>query len=795
MRNLRARHSAPPSRSRSPITKGQALPFAPSLRAQSLAATSLLVALGAVSACDCSSEEDSSGDPIANDETASHGYGDLLTHLDLLATPHLADIDHHGTYIDFGTPSRMKYTVGHWRTGWTSDEAEGERTFSHVGATGRLFFELDEAGPITLRFRMKPVGSRNLTLFLNNHQQELVRMEGDGFANYDVSIPSDHVRAGENYMLMRFGGTERVGGHDVSAAVESIRIVPGDTVTDDGFDEPVFSSLLADATVGGATRPSILSPRPGTLSFYVQVPRGGARLGFGVGLPDGGSTPVAVRATPEGGSATELFAGTAAETWTTETVDLTSHEGTIVRLDFVGNDSGTGRVAWSRPQILLDRPTAADNEPAKNVVVLLIDTLRAEKLRPWNPNSRVETPVLDRLAAAGTVFEHAQSPENWTKPSCASVLTGLYPDTHQAKTSEARLSDSAVLLSEHLQSQGFRTGSFIANGYVSDRFGFDQGWNHYTNFIREEKNTDAENVFREAAEWIEANKDERFFAYIQTIDPHVPYDPPENFLRMYDRRDYQGQVQPRATPDLLEQAKRNPPGVTFDGSDRRRLRALHDGEISYHDQELGRFVERLEALGVWDSTLLVVTSDHGEEFNEHGSWGHGHSVYQELLHVPLMFHRPGLVPEGLRVSETVSTLDIPGTVLTAVRGTALPADEGRNLTGFMHGTTPPGPSVAFSDFLDDRRVIRAGRWKLVLRGINATLFDLEADPGEQRELDRTDHPIAMRFLRIHLGQFLGASDRSRWMDYDQGAGTNLQRQEAEMDDTIRDQLRALGYAN
>ena len=110
----------------------------------------------------------------------------------------------------------------------------------------------------------------------------------------------------------------------------------------------------------------------------------------------------------------------------------------------------------------------------------------------------------------------------------------------------------ATLVSEHLKAQGFATASFIANGYVSDRFGFDQGWDHYTNFIREGKNTDASAVFGEAQQWIESHHDRRFFVYIQTIDPHVPYDPPAEYLRMYDpREDYAGQVTPRSTHEAL----------------------------------------------------------------------------------------------------------------------------------------------------------------------------------------------------------------------------------------------------
>ncbi len=253
-------------------------------------------------------------------------------------------------------------------------------------------------------------------------------------------------------------------------------------------------------------------------------------------------------------------------------------------------------------------------------------------------------------------------------------------------------------------------------------------------------------------------------------------------------------MQPRRTPELLEQAKRNE--VTFNAADRRRLEALHDGEISYHDHWLGQFMERLEQLGVADDTLLVITSDHGEEFMEHGSYGHGHSIFQELLAVPLIFHMPGKLPEGRRVAHSVSTMNIPQTILELTGVSGLSRAEGRSLVPDLLGGVAPGPQVAFSDFQEIRRVARAGRYKLVMRAnLSSVLFDLETDPEEKRERDVHSFPIAGRYTRILLGQYLGAKNRGQWLRAHQEQGAVLEAENAEMDETIRAQLRALGYAN
>ena len=194
----------------------------------------------------------------------------------------------------------------------------------------------------------------------------------------------------------------------------------------------------------------------------------------------------------------------------------------------------------------------------------------------------------------------------------------------------------------------------------------------------------------------------------------------------------------------------------------------------------------------------MVTSDHGEEFQEHGSWGHGHSVYQELLHVPLMFRWPGVVPANTRIGPVVSTMDIGPTVLEAT-GVPIPEEfEGRSLLGFMRGDWPPGPYVAFSDFLDHRRVIRGGDWKMIIRGnLSQVMFDLRNDYWEKTELDGSGQAIAQRYLRTLHGQFLGASDRGHWLAASgrpaTGKTPGLAEEKQEMTPELSKQLVALGY--
>jgi len=210
---------------------------------------------------------------------------------------------------------------------------------------------------------------------------------------------------------------------------------------------------------------------------------------------------------------------------------------------------------------------------------------------------------------------------------------------------------------------------------------------------------------------------------------------------------------------------------------------------------VSRFVARLRELGLYDQILFVVTSDHGEEFNEHGSFGHGHSIFQELLHVPLMMRWNGAIPAS-RIGPTVSTLDIAPTVLEAVGVPVPDVFEGQSLLSTARGVARPGPQIAFSDKLDDRRVATAAGYKLVVRGnLTWAFFNLRDDPGEQNQIDSgRRHPIALRYLRGLYGQHLGAADRGDWLLGGTGGESRvLPQAESQIDAQLCEQLRLLGY--
>lgn len=412
-----------------------------------------------------------------------------------------------------------------------------------------------------------------------------------------------------------------------------------------------------------------------------------------------------------------------------------------------------------------------------NLVMLLVDTLRADRVHGAAAR-RYKTPVLDSLAEQGLAFDALQAAENWTKPSTASLLTGLYPWEHTAIEGDSVLPRSVLTLAESMRAEGYATGGFVANGYVSRRFGFKQGFDSWRNYIREGRITDAEHVFGDASEWLRKQREpsKPVFLYVHTIDPHQPYIVPQEWLRLYDKKSYAGPVNFRKHRQLLEGIKTGK--FTLGDRDKERLEALYDAEVSYHDAALSELIKTLKDTGRWERTLFVVTSDHGEELFDHGSVGHGHSLWQELLSVPLIIAAPGQFKRALLRSDPAEHVAIMPSLLDML-GVMRPAAL-RERPGLFERDT-----AAVSTFLHGGRALRIGPYKLLQRGVRRTrLFHVDRDPRERRDLALMAPGTVMLLWQL-LGQRLDAPQ--------QGRSVRHRAQKTVVDATTRAQLEALGY--
>jgi arylsulfatase A-like enzyme len=460
--------------------------------------------------------------------------------------------------------------------------------------------------------------------------------------------------------------------------------------------------------------------------------------------------------------------------------------GQVARLELAaeGGDVELDTAVVSTPEAPLQ---ASERKPIKNVIILLIDTLRADKLQPYNPKTRVQTPGLSRFLRSASVMLKARTQENWTKPSVATLLSSLMPWEHNTFTGDAKLPAAVETLPEMLRKRGYATGAFIANGYVSDKFGFEQGFGSYRNYVREGRRNVAQYVAADVLEWLDKRpKEKPFFLYVHTIDPHVPYMPPEHFLAKYDSAPYSGIVDFKGNNELLEKIKIG--RIKLGERDKQRLTALYDGEISYHDVHFAAMMDGLDKRGLAEDTMVVITSDHGEEFWDHGSVGHGHSIYDELLHIPLIVRIPGVTEGKQAVNTDVGLVDVVPTVFDAL---SLPMPENLSGASFLPdllGARADAPRTTVSGFMTAWRTLAVGRMKLVQKGEGRyMLYDVARDPGEQNDIAKGS-PIAVRYTRGLLGLTLAGNTQSH---------SNTPRVHVEEKTTIdpqtEAQLRALGY--
>ncbi len=375
-----------------------------------------------------------------------------------------------------------------------------------------------------------------------------------------------------------------------------------------------------------------------------------------------------------------------------------------------------------------------------NVLVYLIDTLRADHCTPYG-YARDTTPNLARLAAEGITFERAYSQAPWTRPSVATLFSSYLHSFHGASKSTG-LAPQIDTLAERLRRAGYATAGFLANAHVHGAsLNFEQGFSQFEAIEKARKRGDsrANQVHDSALAWLDANRDRPFFLYLHTIDPHAPYDPPESTVGTWSGN-YEGEMTPRRTNarELTDRAPLPP-------ADLQQVIDLYDEEILYNDREFGKLCEWLREKGLWDDTIVLVVSDHGEEFADHGGFGHGTVLWNELLQVPLLLkpdRRAGDPPGGVRVAERVRVMDVPQTLLMRC-GIEAPESEfmGVDLGMVLRGGEVPELPVIAEEY-PDRKCLISGNLKWINYGPKCRrqrtwLFNLADDPLELNDLSES----------------------------------------------------------
>jgi arylsulfatase A-like enzyme/tetratricopeptide (TPR) repeat protein len=395
-----------------------------------------------------------------------------------------------------------------------------------------------------------------------------------------------------------------------------------------------------------------------------------------------------------------------------------------------------------------------------NLVIVTLDTTRADRLGAYG-NREIETPAFDRLAREGVLFDQAVSVAPLTLPAHSSMFTGKFPPEHGVRDNGGFfLGADQLTLAEVLKARGYRTGGFVAAYVLDSKWGINQGFDtYYDKFdLSESRSVSLSAIQRPANEvvdqvlpWLDAAKDQPFFAWIHLYDAHSPYRPPEPFATKYEGHPYLG-------------------------------------EIAFTDSQVGRVIAKLESLHLDDRTVVMVMGDHGESLGDHGEAAHGFFVYNSTTHVPFVIRAPFAATRQRRVADPVRSVDVMPTALDLL-GIAPPAGiSGVSLAPLLAGTQRELGLDAYSEAMyplhhygwSDLRALRSGRYK-VIDAPRPELYDVDRDPQEHTNLYQDRRPLGDTMI----GQLRALEGRF--------AKTEAALPAGDVDPEARQRLAALGY--
>ena len=454
-------------------------------------------------------------------------------------------------------------------------------------------------------------------------------------------------------------------------------------------------------------------------------------------------------------------------------------------------------------------PSAPSGPRRPNVIVYLVDTLRADRLGCYG-YSKPTSPNLDKFVGDAVLYEAAMSTAPWTKPSVASLWTSTPPVEHRVVDFMDNLPTDLVTLAEVFQASGYKTAGFVANPLVAPQFQFNQGFDTYEMFP---DGIVTEKINEKVLPWLEARKpNQPFFLYVHTIEPHLAYDPPRAFRQAWLP---ELKKAPKGTASKAVLSNPDPAGfLTLTNALVRRsfeadplpipqattdnVNLLYDGEVASNDDAFGKLLEKLKATGLYDDTIIVFVSDHGEELLDRDQLGHLSNVFQELVRIPLVVKYAGNQHAGGRVRDLCQVTDVMPTVLEEA-GLPVPKAATGQLLPVRDKTGEAGSRALIVDvevgrhakalkqpinFLIDVRGVRVGDWKAAISYSAVfvqepfVLFDMKADPGERRNL-WTEQPVRA----LHMESLIRRYDEHR----KSGAETDVLPAEAER------MLRSLQY--
>jgi len=419
-----------------------------------------------------------------------------------------------------------------------------------------------------------------------------------------------------------------------------------------------------------------------------------------------------------------------------------------------------------------------------NVVFVSFDALQAKHVGALGYERDV-TPTIDRMASGGFNFRNNTSVASWTVPSSMTWFTGVYPSEHRVTNKYAvyqppvtkianlkELAPELITLADVLAENGYATGGFTGNAGVSGGFGYDQGFDEY--YFEKGKFGRMEQSVPKAVHWLRANKEKKFFLFLHGYDVHGQSTPTGGFDYRFVDKDYDHKYTGAALEqEILREEGLEKGKLTLRDEDVRFWNAIYDEKIQRTDEQFKYFLEDFQKLGLMDKTIFVLTSDHGTEFYEHRRFDHGFTLYQELIHTPLIIYIPSL-NQHRTIDTRVSSIDIMPTILAMLDVELSPEVKkqlrGESLIPAMNGEAVEKDVYSETDYREytyKRSIITPDGWKFIftLEDQTRELYNLNTDPAEQKDLAEIEQERAdelQKRLFAHFNALGHDLNSKRW---------------------------------
>ncbi len=590
-----------------------------------------------------------------------------------------------------------------------------------------------------------------------------------GWQTITIPVEPGVLGIGENQLVLETTGAKPA----AAIAVEWLRLATGES----GDADPRTAARF-DARAN-----SIQLAKDATLLWYVTLPEG-AHLVAQVAGP--------CKIEVEARTGDDSFAGGVLGADSAR-VDLTKLAGRVVGLLLTARECPLATIR--APEIRLHGPTPvrhAKSPPPKLIILWVMAALRADKLASFTPGARAQTPNLDELTRSSAVFRQFYVQGNESQTSHASLWTGLYPAVHGVRVTgggAVRLDPKHDVIADQLARAGMYTAAVTGNGLITLEAGYARGFQEYRTLRREpgvpDGVLDGQQIVDAALARLDAHRTEPVYLFLGTGDTHGA----GTARHPADARSISCKIiSPPAAPPAAksppaEPPAAEPPAAAPPAAELARLRAIYDAAISSQDHQLGRLIAQLRAWGIWDQTMLVITSDHGEELFEDRRCGHGGSLRDSLVRVPLLVHDPARFPAGTIIEDGVEGVDLLPTLLEARGAPGIAATQGESLAPLAQGIGRGWARPSYAAMAESAHVMRIGRWKVhVGKQGTPAVGDLIADPDERIDLAML-RPVERRMLTDNLGMFLAL--RLQWKKHAWGVTTNVTREGAAALDQVQ----------